>query len=368
MIRMDKFNDVLLSDFMDKFWGYGNVRANYWFVGMEEGGGGSFEEVDRRITQWNKRGRNTFEDLYEFHKAINVAKWFGKNAPLQSTWSQLIRVLFSAKGECAGKERVRFYQTEYLGRSNGDLCLLELMPLPSPNANQWLNDKYSDIPELASRQVYLLVIGKKRAQKITQLISEYKPEFVVFYGFKYLAWWRQITQTRLVPSILNGCDAYFGKLENTIYAVIHHPNSRQVSNEYFRSVGKEIVKIQLSEGQQVLPEVTMACESLMTPRTTAKLYSGTEPMSICKSLVESAQYLEEDGFTQKQLSSVHHKSLKGHEETFKATIKYFSDEPGLRERNHNYARRVIFIAEQYKLRGGSYSQLISEALSKWPLV
>lgn len=91
-------------------------------------------------------------------------------------------------------------------------------------------------------------------------------------------------------------------------------------------------------------------------------------MNICKKLVESAQYLEKNGFTQKQLSSVHHKSLKGHEETFNATIKYFGAEPGLRERNLNYAKRVVFISEQHKFRKGNYSQLISEALSMWPLV
>ena len=33
---MQKFNDALLSDYMYGFWGYGNLKGDYWFVGMEE--------------------------------------------------------------------------------------------------------------------------------------------------------------------------------------------------------------------------------------------------------------------------------------------------------------------------------------------
>jgi hypothetical protein len=43
------FNDPLLQDFMSSFYGYGNFQGAYWFIGMEEGGGDSFEEVSRRL-------------------------------------------------------------------------------------------------------------------------------------------------------------------------------------------------------------------------------------------------------------------------------------------------------------------------------
>jgi hypothetical protein len=36
------FDDQLLERFMCTFYGYGNYRGAYWFVGMEEGGGDSF--------------------------------------------------------------------------------------------------------------------------------------------------------------------------------------------------------------------------------------------------------------------------------------------------------------------------------------
>lgn len=36
---MSIFNYSLLSDFIHGFWVYGIPEGDYWFVGMEEGGG-----------------------------------------------------------------------------------------------------------------------------------------------------------------------------------------------------------------------------------------------------------------------------------------------------------------------------------------
>ena len=33
-------DDKLLESYMKTFFGYGNLHADYWFIGMEEGGGG----------------------------------------------------------------------------------------------------------------------------------------------------------------------------------------------------------------------------------------------------------------------------------------------------------------------------------------
>jgi len=34
---MQKFDDVLLSEYMEHFFGYGAIKTDYWFIGMEEG-------------------------------------------------------------------------------------------------------------------------------------------------------------------------------------------------------------------------------------------------------------------------------------------------------------------------------------------
>ena len=71
-----KFNETLLSEYMEQCFGYGNLDGDYWFVGMEEGGGNSFEEVNRRIRSWAERGKRELEDLFEYHKEIRIEKWF----------------------------------------------------------------------------------------------------------------------------------------------------------------------------------------------------------------------------------------------------------------------------------------------------
>jgi hypothetical protein len=91
-------------------------------------------------------------------------------------------------------------------------------------------------------------------------------------------------------------------------------------------------------------------------------------MHICEQVVNSAKYLEESGFTQKQLSSIHHFSLVGRDETFRRLEKYFSENKNLQKRNTDLANRIIFVADQYKQNKGSFSKLIDQALEKWPLV
>ena len=90
-------------------------------------------------------------------------------------------------------------------------------------------------------------------------------------------------------------------------------------------------------------------------------------MHICEQVVNSAKYLEEKGFTQKQLSSLHHRSLDGRDESFSSLLKYFSINKNLQTKNTNLANRIIFVTEQYKQKKGTFSQLIEKALEKWPL-
>jgi len=50
------FNDEILEAFISGFYGCGNPGARLWFVGMEEGGGGSREQIARRLVSrtWSK--------------------------------------------------------------------------------------------------------------------------------------------------------------------------------------------------------------------------------------------------------------------------------------------------------------------------
>jgi hypothetical protein len=53
--------------------------------------------------------------------------------------------------------------------------------------------------------------------------------------------------------------------------------------------------------------------------------------------------------------------------TYAETYRYFSAPKELQRRNSDYANRLMFIAGQYKAKAGTFRQLISAALRKWPL-
>ena len=129
------FDDQLLAEFADSFFGYGDYRGRVWFVGMEEGGGDSFEELNRRFDVWRERGKQELEDLPAYSRLVGVGRWFEDRPKLQSTWSKLIRLYLSAYETPSGTDAVREFQRARLGRQDGDIALLELLPLPSPSTS-----------------------------------------------------------------------------------------------------------------------------------------------------------------------------------------------------------------------------------------
>jgi hypothetical protein len=59
------FDDALIQASCDGFFGYGSATAPVWFVGKEEGGGGSFDEIRKRLAVWDRRGRLLLEHVSE---------------------------------------------------------------------------------------------------------------------------------------------------------------------------------------------------------------------------------------------------------------------------------------------------------------
>lgn len=90
-------------------------------------------------------------------------------------------------------------------------------------------------------------------------------------------------------------------------------------------------------------------------------------MHPCDTIVEAARFLESNGFTQKQLSSIHHFSLKGRDVTFVEAYRYFGKHKELKDKNLAYANRLEFIASEYRAKAGRFSDLVALALKKWPL-
>ncbi|SFK79826.1 hypothetical protein [Shimia haliotis] len=129
-------NQELLSDFMNSFLGYGDLSADTWFIGMEEGGGNSLEDVQMRIGTWDKRGRRALEDCAEYHHAIGKGHLFTPPVrAAQKTWDWLIRAQLISEGKPFDISASKMMQCERWLRSDSKTCGLELLPLPSPNVN-----------------------------------------------------------------------------------------------------------------------------------------------------------------------------------------------------------------------------------------
>ncbi len=234
----EMLDDHLLQNYIDTFRGYGNYRGDFWFIGKEEGGGGSIDDVRQRLTAWSGRGRRELEDVYDYHEAIGVTHLFGQHPKIQPTWGKLIRSLLKAKGQEATLDQIRGYQGQNLARAGGETCLLELLPLPSPNAGRWLYSDYSQLLQLRERQVYKEFYAAQRANDIRQRILEYKPRVVVFYSSDawYQQWWNIIAAgVRFSSHVREGFQ--YGDDGSTLFVITKHPTARGVTNQYFEAIG-----------------------------------------------------------------------------------------------------------------------------------
>jgi hypothetical protein len=248
----------LLQSYMRRFYGYGELSADYWFVGMEQGGGSTEREIVQRLNGWVQLSRGMVIDLVRIHHAVQnergefMSYYFEGRVKIQRTWAGLIRILIVAQGkEDFSVEAVRSVQSTSWGRSGGDNCLLELLPLPSPGVNKWYYNAWSDLPELRSREVYRAAVTGDRVQRLRELVGEYRPRCVVFYSVSpdYLARWSQIAGTDfslIEPEIMcsgnqgQSFTARFHSNGNTLFVVIYHPVYTGLTKEYFAKVGQAI--------------------------------------------------------------------------------------------------------------------------------
>jgi len=226
-------HDLLL--FISSFYGYGNMAARFWFIGMEEGGGNTLEEVQARLLAWTQLGKPELADLRDFHLLLGMPEFFTSPLKLQHTWMQITRIILTAKGQPNGLEELRAYQKDYLGQKNGESCLMELLPLPSPHTRTWAYNQWSSIPFLATRKSYFEVCSPQRIAHIRECIREIHPQIVIFYGKGYHSIWQTIAGREVKFQDQGGF--LVGKNFPTTYLIIKHPSARGTSYAYFENVG-----------------------------------------------------------------------------------------------------------------------------------
>lgn len=216
--------DKELHDFSHHFLGYGNLKSPIWFIGMEEGGGNTKEEISVRLKAWNKLGRVDVCDIVEFHREIEQIDYFVERPKIQKTWNKLIRLQLGLKLMKPTTEDVRIYQRDNLGRSNSENLLIELMPLPSPGINIWHYNFFSDLAYLRSRHEYFSYFLSKRVSLLRKKILKYHPKIIVFYGFSYIEHWQCTVSSKF--KFNEDLDCYIASRDHMTYLVIRHPTSR----------------------------------------------------------------------------------------------------------------------------------------------
>lgn len=230
-----RLDDQLLRHFMQTFYGYGNDRGAYWFIGMEEGGGDTLAEVQNRLATWQARGARALEDVVDYHLALGITHPFTDHPKIQPTWGKLIRVLLSSQGTTPTREAIRQYQRTEWARPDSDSCLLELLPLPSPSTHHWLYGEHSTLPELATRESYRTAWVVRRSHALQQQITHHQPAVVICYSFGYLEYWQGIVGGDLLAAAAGAF--YHTTVGNTLCVVIKHPAATGVTSAYFEAVG-----------------------------------------------------------------------------------------------------------------------------------
>ncbi len=158
--------------------GYGRWDAPFCFIGPEQGMNNDPKEDDFRLQVWWENGRNELDDAVEYHQRLDSLPlrspklnkkgkrkddWFGEKPNVQSTWARLIHFLYGFSPE--HKMGHREFQRRFWGRSNGEVCLIELCGLASHKqsdgklAETHLASRLKRIKSMLGSQRFVLLYG-----------------------------------------------------------------------------------------------------------------------------------------------------------------------------------------------------------------
>jgi hypothetical protein len=174
-----------LEPYCKHFFGYGRWDAPVWFLGLEEAGGDGAHALDKRVREWEQRGRRGVEDGPSFYPAVGEHRWHGPSAVLQPTWRQLIRILLIARNQPATDADILHLQKTQWGALTGDVCLTEILPLPAPNIGAWPYQSQPDAPWLASRDQFMQRFLLRRLITLRANIAAHRPRAVIFYFWRF---------------------------------------------------------------------------------------------------------------------------------------------------------------------------------------
>ena len=163
-----------------RFKGYGNPDGGYWFMGIEEAG--DSDPKGNRREHIIKSGFDDVEDLSRAHTRGNLDWPMDKLIP---TWATMSRIVLRLQGEPNWRdtEAVRAYQSQRLGREDGETFLTELLPLRKPSDSQWPD--WWPFSKWSSWEAYAEEVLPKRFAMMQGLLQRGRPRYVFWYGKWY---------------------------------------------------------------------------------------------------------------------------------------------------------------------------------------
>lgn len=191
-----------LRHWIDNFYGYGSWHAGFWFIGHEEGGGETPDEVADRLNYFheaNAQSDGGLCDIRELYKHIafrsdgpkanlfnNLYEYrFGRQAIQDGVWKNLISFVHGYK-QLKVPDPLAYQQHHFLSSSAQNEALIDLYPLPGPYSHAWYYS-WLELPQLSfikSRTLYQEHVYERRMHTILSNISMHKPEVVLMYGME----------------------------------------------------------------------------------------------------------------------------------------------------------------------------------------
>lgn len=161
---------------LESFLGYGNPKAELWFLGIEE-----------KLPLYANEA-NEFEARSKFSRVMDLdaaQKKVGRQVKTArtSTWmwmSKFARALLDEADDWRDCSKARDYRNKRLGRKGGQTFLSELFPFPARSSQECpFAKRYGD------RRLYEKAILPERRKLLVRMLTKHKPMYVIAYGKKF---------------------------------------------------------------------------------------------------------------------------------------------------------------------------------------
>lgn len=163
------------------FKGYGNPAGPYWFVGIEEYGQGTEQELITRACQLQE-----IDDLSRVHSLPDLHLDVQRLIP---RWGAMCKIVLRLKDnpDWWDGETCRRYHSHTLGTADGETFLAELLPLPKPSDRHW-----PDWWPWSSWDEYARTVLPERTAALRNLFDTNQPRFVFCCGKSYWPYYKEI--------------------------------------------------------------------------------------------------------------------------------------------------------------------------------